>query len=129
MNREAVRSGFAVAAGFAGANIVSLLAESGVRSLVPKAFETPDSLGMLGLLLALAAFVLGSLVGGYITAAIATRRHVTHAAVMGGVTVITGIAATVVAWDRAPVWFHVANLLLLVPVAMLGGKIRTLQLR
>ena len=130
MNRESVRSAFAVAAGFAGANIVSLLAESGVRSLVPHAFEPAEQpLGLQGLLLTLGAFALGGLVGGYTAAALAIRRHLAHAAAVGGVTLVTGILATIVAWDRAPAWFHIINLVLLVPMALLGGKIRTLQLR
>jgi hypothetical protein len=129
MNSEVVRSLFAVAAGFAGTNILSLLADTALRSLAPQAFGAQgQAIDSQGLLLTLAGAAIAGVVGGYITARIATRRHIVHAAALGMVTLVFGILASVLAWDTGPAWFHVATLALIVPVALLGGTLRALQL-
>jgi predicted MFS family arabinose efflux permease len=130
MSSERVRSLFAVAAGFAGTNILSLLADSAFRSLVPHAFDARgQSLDSSGLLLTLLGTGVCGAIGGYITARIATRQHVVHAAALGIVTLVFGVAASILTWSRAPAWFHLATLAVIVPAALLGGVIRVFQLR
>lgn len=116
---------FAVAAGFAATNILSLLTDNAFRALMPASF-TAQGLDLRGLLLTLAGTAVSGVAGGYITARIATGRYLVHTAALGVIVLIFSIAASVFFWDRAPVWFHLATLALAVPIAMLGGKIRTL---
>jgi hypothetical protein len=125
MNSEVVRGLFAVAAGFAATNVLSLLADHLFRALVPESFRE-QGLDVRGLILTLGANALCGVLGGYVAARIATRRHVLHATALGVLMLVVSIAATAFFWDRAPVWFHLTTLALTVPVAMLGGKIRTL---
>jgi len=127
MNSDVVRSLFAVAAGFAATNILSLLADNAFRALVPESFSEQGH-DVRGLLLTLAANAVCGIAGGYVTARIASRRHLLHATALGIMMLVFSIAATVFFWDRAPVWFHLTTLALTVPAAMLGGKIRILQL-
>jgi hypothetical protein len=125
MNGEVVRSLFAVAAGFAATNILSLLADNLFRTLVPESFSE-QGLDTRGLLLTLLANAVCGIAGGYVAARIATRQYVLHAAALGVLMLVVSIAATAFFWDRAPAWFHLTTLALTVPVAMLGGKIRSL---
>lgn len=125
MNSDVVRSLFAVAAGFAATNVLSLLADNLFRSLVPGSFRE-QGLDLRGLLLTLAANAVCGVVGGYIAARIATRRPILHATALGVVMLVVSIAASAFFWDRAPAWFHLTTLALTVPAAMLGGKIRAL---
>jgi hypothetical protein len=128
MSSERVRSVFAVAAGFAGTNIISLLADTASLKLAPQAFdERSRPLDPQGLLLVLAGTVLAGVVGGYVTARMATQRHLAHAAALGVVQLIFALVASLLSWDSAPAWFHLATLVLVVPAALLGGKIRTLM--
>jgi hypothetical protein len=126
MSSERVRSLFAVAAGFAGTNIISLLADNACAALVPQAFDAQGRpLDTHGLLLLLAGTLLAGVGGGYLTARMAGRRHVTHAAALGAVQLVFAVVASILTWKGAPVWFHLATLVLIVPAAVLGGKIRT----
>jgi hypothetical protein len=127
MNSDIVRSLFAVAAGFAATNILSLLADNAFRAIAPESFGQ-QGLDMRGLLLTLVGTTIAGVAGGWTTARIAPRRHLAHTVWLGLLVLVFGIAASAVSWDRAPVWFHLATLALSVPAAMLGGKIRTLQL-
>ena len=128
MSREGVRSAFAVAAGFAGTNIVSLLADTASLKLVPQAFDARSRpLDPQGLLLMLAGTALAGVVGGYLTARMAAGRPIAHAAVLGGVQLMLALVANILSWDSGPAWFHLATLALVMPAALVGGKIRTLM--
>ena len=128
MSSERVRSLFAVAAGFASTNIISLLADTASLKLVPQAFDARSRpLDPQGLLLVLAGTALAGVIGGYVTARIATRRHVAHAAALGVVQLILTLVASVLSWGSGPAWFRLATLALVVPAALFGGKIRTLM--
>jgi hypothetical protein len=128
MSSERVRSVFAVAAGFAATNIISLLADTASLKLVPQAFDVRSRpLDPQGLLLVLAGTALAGVVGGYVTARIATRRHIAHAAALGMVQLVLALVASLLSWSSGPAWFHLVTLALAVPAALLGGKIRTLM--
>ncbi len=125
MNRDVVRSLFAVAAGFAATNILSLLADNAFRAWLPASF-TAQGLDLRGLVLTLVGTAVSGVAGGYIAARIATGRYLVHTAALGVIVLVFNIAASVFFWDRVPVWFHLTNLALAVPMAMLGGKLRAL---
>src|SRR5262245_38939480 len=114
MNSEVVRSMFAVAAGFAATNILSLLSDNAFRALMPASF-TEQGLDLRGLLLTLVGTAVCAVAGGYITARIATARPLVHTAALGVMVLIFGIVASVFFWERAPVWFHLGTLALAVP--------------
>ncbi|MBV9209452.1 MAG: hypothetical protein JOZ52_02420 [Acidobacteria bacterium] len=71
--------------------------------------------------------LLFSVLGGYVTALIAGRRELQHAFILGVLQLLMGIVATIKFWERAPVWYHLIFLLLLIPANLLGGRLRARQ--
>jgi hypothetical protein len=72
----------------------------------------------------LAYEALFALIAGYVTARLAIRRPLEHALVMGAIVVIARAATVFATWDTAPAWFHLGILILIIPVALLGAKLR-----
>jgi hypothetical protein len=62
--------------------------------------------------------------GGYVTAALAPNRPVRHAVVLGIVGIVLGVLGAVAAWGIAPAWFNVLLMVLGLPCAWLGAKLR-----
>jgi hypothetical protein len=79
------------------------------------------------LLLMLFYSVVISLAAGYVTAYLAGRREVHHALAAGLVQLALGAAFQAANWTLLPVWYHAAFLLLLLPGALGGGRLRVLQ--
>jgi len=61
--------------------------------------------------------------GGYVTASLAPGPGERHAVVMGAIQVGLGAAAMGQFFDHAPLWYWIASLALLIPVAWCGGMI------
>jgi hypothetical protein len=124
-----VRSLLAVGAGFFATAILSLGGDVAFRSLAPDAFDSTGHARSAGSLVIVLAYVaLAGFIGAYITARLAVRRPVAHSIVLGIVALAFGAVTTFLAWDTAPVWYHAATLLLIVPIAFLAGKLREMQL-
>ena len=77
-------------------------------------------------------FVYG-IVGSYLTARLAPYGPMLHAMIGGGLGFVAGIAGAVGTWNRGPAfgphWYPVALILIALPCAWLGGRIREVQLR
>lgn len=81
------------------------------------------------------AFLLFSLVygfaaataGGYVTALIAGRAEINHAAALAALAVVMGIVSVITAAGREPVWFQIANMVVVVAAILLGGSLRARQ--
>lgn len=118
------RSILAVFAGLCCIVALSLAADAAVWALLPRAFRGPEGGGAVGLLLLTLAYVaFATALGGYLTALVAAREPTRHAVALGALSLALMVAATPFAWDSAPVWFHVASLVLVVPAAWLGGRL------
>ena len=59
-------------------------------------------------------------VAGWLTARIAVRRPVTHAAILAGV-IVLGAAASLAASADEAIWTQVAAIVVMAPSALLGG--------
>jgi hypothetical protein len=70
------------------------------------------------------ASFLFSVAAGYLTAALARRRPVHHAAALGVAQLLLGIGFEVSYWTLLPVWYHVVFLALLIPGNLIGGMLR-----
>jgi len=79
------------------------------------------TLPVAALLLVLAGWVLGALVGGYVAASI-TRRP--RPALTVGIVIVLGVIANAVMIPH-PIWMTIAGALLPVPAAWLGAKLAT----
>jgi hypothetical protein len=131
-----VRIILGVLAGFLAWSIVWVGSDQVLMSLSPAwygahqlAFERamtnkePFSPDMTILFMHLVRSVLISLMSGYLTAVIAGENRWSTLS-LGILLVLFGLGVEVWAWSYLPVWYHIAFLVLLVPVTVAGGKLK-----
>ena len=84
------------------------------------------------LLLATAYRTVYGVLGAYIAARLAPNQPMMHALVLGMLGFIVSIVGAVVTWNMGPAygphWYPVALVVLAIPTAWLGGKLRLWQL-
>jgi hypothetical protein len=70
--------------------------------------------------------------GSYITARLAPDRPMMHAIILGILGLIVSIVGAAVTWNKGPAfgphWYPVALVVLALPTAWAGGKLRVIQL-
>ena len=85
------------------------------------------------LLLATAYRTVYSIVACYIAARLAPERPMTHALAGGVVGLVVSIVGTAVTWNKGPAfgphWYPLALIVLAMPCAWAGGKLRETQLQ
>ena len=85
------------------------------------------------LLLATAYRTIFGVVGSYIIARLAPDRLMQHALVGGFVGLVVSIVGAAVTWNKGPAfgphWYPLALIVLAMPQAWAGGKLRVMQLR
>lgn len=85
------------------------------------------------LLLATVYRTLYGVAGSYLTARLAPGRPMAHALTLGILGLAANIAGTVATWHKAPAlgheWYPLTLVVLALPPAWLGGKLREMQLR
>jgi hypothetical protein len=134
-----IRSILAVVAGLFALTIVSFGIEAAADPLLMRLFPSalPDAAALAGNLPArlfmLVYTTFSIMVGGYLTAWIARRSQLAHAAIMGAIevsfTLYVMIAAPFPEVHNAPRWSWIAGIILMIPAACLGGAIRAKQAR
>jgi MFS family permease len=67
--------------------------------------------------------VLCSLISGFTASAIAKENRKSTLA-LGVLLLVTGVFVEAYHWNYFPVWYHVLFLLLLIPMTVLGGRLR-----
>jgi hypothetical protein len=67
--------------------------------------------------------IVATLMSGFLAAFIAGENRRAPLA-LGVILLLVGIAVQLGAWNVMPVWFHVIFLLLLLPMSILGGKLK-----
>ncbi|HEX8738060.1 MAG TPA: hypothetical protein VF721_22190 [Pyrinomonadaceae bacterium] len=85
--------------------------------------KTPYSLDSIVLILLLVKSVVTSVISGFVTAAIA-RENAKSTLLLGILLLLFGIFIQSMYWNYMPLWYHLPFLLLLIPMSMLGGKLR-----
>lgn len=106
----------AVGAGFFAIQVVSLGVDLAVGEKLP-----------LGVRIAYVAAI--QCLGGYITARLAILNPVKHAFVLSLIVLALSAAIAAMTWEAALASYHILTLLLVVPLTVLGGKLRELQVR
>ena len=125
-----LRSIGAVIAGLLFIVILSTLADVVMHAtgVFPPWFTTMADLLFL---LALAYRSLFSILGCYLTASLAPNRPMMHALVLGAIGVVLSTAGAAATWNKGrefgPKWYPIALIILSLPLAWLGGKIRLAQ--
>ena len=80
------------------------------------------SSSMLFVPLVLSAVV--SIISGFVAALIA-RESSKSPLILGILLLIVGIFVQISVWDKIPLWYNLAFWILLIPMTVLGGKLRT----
>lgn len=76
------------------------------------------------LLLNLVRGSIGSLISGFLTAFIAGENR-RSPLILAGLLVAFGLVIVAMSWNYVPLWYHVIFTALLIPMTMLGGKLKT----
>jgi len=114
-----------VVAGFIVWSILWVGVDAGLRAVWISYDESVKAMtfssSMLIVPLILSAIV--SIVSGFVAALIA-KENSKSPLILGIVLLIVGIFAQMGVWDKIPLWYHLAFWILLVPMTVLGGKLR-----
>lgn len=84
----------------------------------------PYTLASKILIILLIKSVITSIISGFVTAFIA-RENTKSTFGLGVLLLIFGIFIQSVHWNYMPLWYHIPFLLLLIPMTILGGKLRS----
>jgi hypothetical protein len=126
MSRKSV---WPIIAGFLLLAVLSVCADMILRSFFPKAFGTVEApLGVLASVVTIFYASAFGVVSSYLTATLAPGRPVMHALALGGIAFLFALGGLVGSWQRAPAWFNVGFLAMVIASAWLGGIIRARQL-
>ena len=130
--RNMVRSIGAVFAGLLFIVVLSILTDVVMHAtgVYPPWFHyMPDSL----FLLATAYRIVYSIFGSYLTARLAPHRPMLHALILGVVGVLLSTAGALSTWNKGPEfgpkWYPITLILMAIPLAWVGGKLRVKQAR
>ena len=128
--RSIVRSVCAVFAGLLFIVVLSILTDVVMHAtgIYPPGFQyMPDSL----FLLATAYRIVYSILGSYLTARLAPDRPMLHALILGVVGVLLSIAGALSTWNKGPEfgpkWYPITLIVIAIPLAWVGGKLRVKQ--
>ncbi|MBX3243264.1 MAG: hypothetical protein KF685_02205 [Acidobacteria bacterium] len=91
-----------------------------VASFNNEPFESDDTINLISLLRS----IIFSMMAGFLTAIIAGENK-SSTLILGVALLVVGIIFQIFGWNYFPVWYHVLFLVLLVPMTILGGKLRT----
>jgi hypothetical protein len=124
-----VRSLWAVLAGFIFIGVLANGSAAITRAISPWAFDPRGATMNTSILLVMLAYssVYG-VVGCYLTARLAPSRPMRHALILGLLGVIIACVNAAAMWGRVPSWFAVVNVLAMIPLAWLGGRLRENEL-
>ena len=119
------RSFLAILAGFLVWSILWVGSNAAITAAFPTHFAEDGSTQSTGILaLLLFDSVLFSLIAGWLTAKLAHRKELGHALGLGLALLAVGIAVQLQYWDVMPLWYHLIFLVMLLPMAWVGGRIR-----
>ena len=129
--RRIGRSVFALLMGFLLVLVLTLLTDLSLRAA--GVFPPPGQASSSGpLLLATVYRTLYGILGSYLTARLAPYHPMQHALLGGVIGLALSTAGAIATWSHPETlgvhWYPVALVLLALPTAWLGGKIRTLQI-
>ena len=124
-----MRSVVAVGAGILSWGLLWVSANAGLAAVLPTRF---DAAGVATDPLVLVAFLgictLLCVMAGWLCARIAGRSIMKHVLALALIQLAIGIAVQTSVWGLMPAWYHLSFLGLVVPMHLVGGKLRMAQL-
>lgn len=114
-----------VIAGFIVWTILWLGSDAVIVGVAPSLAPSADlsSVPTNYLIIKLVSSIIFSIVAGYVAAMLA-KENSKSPLYLGVLLLLVGIAFQVAAWNQIPLWYHIPFLLLLIPMAIVGGKLR-----
>lgn len=123
------RSIFAVITGFLAIGALSFGSDALLKRMMPASFDAAGRTDSVPVLLLIMAYVaVFAIAGCYLTARLAPNRPMRHALILGALGLVFNIVGSISLWDTAPAWFHIVSLVMVMPYAWIGGKLRENQL-
>ena len=125
-----LRSIGAIVAGFVLIALLAFGSDAIMLKLFPAEFApnggttNPMILAIMTLYVAVFAIT-----GCWLAARLAPSQPMRHALILGALGFVFNIAASVALWGTMPVWYTILNLVLVMPYAWVGGRLRERQLR
>jgi hypothetical protein len=121
-----IRSALAILAGIVVLTVTSFAIEWVTDPFLARVFPDARSSGATWLqdlrkLIMFAYTTMCVALGGYVTARIARRSKVRHAAIMGVIQMALTAFALIEFRHKAPAWFWIAGIVVTVPAAWCGG--------
>ncbi len=114
-----------VVAGFIVWSMLWVGADAVIRAIWTSYDESAKAMNfqtsMLFVPLILSAIV--SVISGFIAALIA-RENAKSPLILGIILLIVGLLVQLSVWNQIPLWYHLAFLILLIPMTILGGKLK-----
>jgi hypothetical protein len=89
------------------------LAPSADLSVIPNAY----------LVIKLISSFILSIISGFLAVLIA-KEVTLSTAILGILLLLTGLFVQISAWNQIPLWYHIPFLILLIPMTILGGKLK-----
>ncbi len=131
MSKPILRSVFAIIWGALLTVLLSVTTDNLLHQAGVFVAQGPSSDKALGL--ATAYRTLYGVLGAYVAARLAPYKPMAHALVLGTIGMVVSIIGTVATWNHTaefgPHWYPISLVILALPPAWLGGKIREMQLR
>jgi hypothetical protein len=120
-----MRSIWAVVAGFLFVAVLSFGTDAIMHALWPKLFDANGGTSNFVILCLTTVYVgVFAVVGSYITARLAPSNPMRHALILGVLALAFTLMATMRMWNLAPAWYNILNLILVMPYAWFGGRLR-----
>lgn len=124
-----LRSILAIVVGFVVIGVLAFGTDALVHAMMPGAFDAALRTDNVPILVGTIVYVtIYAIAGSYLTALLAPSRPMRHAMILGVLGLLFNIAGTYAGWAKAPAWYHITALLLVLPSAWIGGWLRERQL-
>lgn len=124
MNKKVFKSIGAVLAGIVMGAALSIGTDFTLAAL--RIFPPVESRSFLPWMLGLALFYRSvyTVASGYITAMLAPQRPMRHVVILGIVGILVSAGGVVAGWNLSQHWYPIALVIIALPCAWLGGKLR-----
>jgi hypothetical protein len=124
-----MRSIWAIVAGFLFTFLLSTGAELIMRAMAPSLFAANGSTSNIAILcMSILTIAVFAIVGCYLTARLAPSHPMGHALALGGIALVISLLLVQKTWPMAPAWYNLLNLVVILPYAWIGGRLREREL-
>jgi hypothetical protein len=128
-----MRSIWAVVAGFLFIMMLSIGTVTITRAMSPRLFDANGGTTNFAILCVWTICVgVFAVVGCYLAARLAPSHPMRHALILGALGLILHLVTLVAmpsVWNMTPNWYSIVNLVLVMPYAWLGGRLRENEIR